>query len=92
MLLLVRRSCFQLYPIRKGTLLSSILAVILARVLVRSLERGADDVLLNQLLSLFIRIFAEVLILCHATVQGICELVENDIDPCPIRYFGLGVL
>ena len=51
-----------MYPIFKGTLLSSILAVILAGVLVSALELSGDDIHANELLSAFIRIFAAVFI------------------------------
>ena len=36
-------------------------------------------------------VFPEVLIVCHTAAEGTCELVDNDIDHCPIRYFGIGV-
>ena len=71
--------------------LSSILAVILVRVLVPPLELGRDDVHADELLTPFIRVFPEVLIVCHTVAEGTCELVDNDIDHCPIRYVGVGV-
>ena len=70
---------------------SSVLAVVLAGVLVSVLQHGGDDIHANELLSPFIRIFTEVLIVCHTALEGTCELVDNDIDDCTIRYFGVGV-
>ena len=90
-LLFLLESCYELYPIFEGTLLSSILAVILAGVLLPSLELSSDDVHTDELLSPFIRVFPEVLIVCHTAAEGTCELVDNDIDHCPIWYFGVGV-
>ena len=58
-LLLLLCSCFELYPIFKGTLLASVLTVVLAVVLVPALELGGDHIHANELLSPSIRIFAE---------------------------------
>ena len=60
-------------------------------VLVPSLELDDDDVHTDELLSPFIRVFPQVLIVCHTVAEGTCKLVDNDIDPCPIRYFGVGI-
>ena len=84
-------SCFELYPICKGTHLSSILAVILARVLVPSLELGGHDVHTDELLAPLVRDFSEVLTMYHTAAEGTCKLVDNDIDHCPVWYFGIGV-
>ena len=54
-------------------------------------SHSADDVHTDELLSPFISLFAEVLIVCHTAAEGTCELVTDDIDHCPIRYFGVGV-
>ena len=56
-----------------------------------SLARGGDDVHTDELLAPFVRVFSQVLIVCHTVGEGICELVVTDIDHCPIRYFGVGV-
>ena len=66
-------------------------AVILASVLVPSLERGGDDVHRDKLLPAFVRVFSEVLIVCHTAAEGTCELVDDDIDHCSIWHFGVGV-
>ena len=84
-------SCFELYPIFKGTLLASVLVVILVGVLVSALELGGDDIHTDELLPPFIRVFPEVLLVCHTAVEGTCELVDDDIDHCPIRYCVVGV-
>ena len=84
-------ACFELYPIYKGTVLASVFAIVLAGVLVPSLELGGDDVHTDELFSPFIRIFPQVLIVCQTAAEGTCELVNNDIDHCPIWYFGIGV-
>ena len=72
-------------------LLPSVLAVVLAVVLVPALELGGDDIHANELISPFIRIFSEMLIVCHTAAEGTCKLVDNDLDHYPIRYFGVGV-
>ena len=90
-LLFLLVSCFDLYPIFKGTLLASILVVILAGVFVALLELGSDDVYTDELLPPFVRVFPEVLIVCHTAAEATCELVDNNIDHCPIRYFVVGV-
>ena len=84
-------SCFQLYPTFKGTILASVLLVILVAVFLTSLELGGDDVHTDELLPPFIRVFLEVLMVCHTAAEGTCELVDNDIDHCPIRYLVVGV-
>ena len=66
-------------------------AVILASVLVPSLERGGDDVHIDKLLPAFVRVFSEVLIVCHTAAEGTCELVDDDIDHCSVCYFGIGI-
>ena len=90
-LLLFLCSCFELYPIFQGTLLASVFAIVLAVVLLPSLELGGDDVHTDELLPPFVRVFSEVLIVCHTAAEGTCELVDNDIDHCSIRYFVVGV-
>ena len=60
-------------------------------MLIPLLELVGDDVHRDELLPPFIRVFPEVLIVCHTAAEGTCELVDNDIDLCPIRYFGVGV-
>ena len=72
-------------------LLASVFAVVLRRVFLPSLELGSDDVHADELFSPFIRIFATVLVVCHALAQGTCELMDDDIDPCRVRYFVVGV-
>ena len=88
---LLLRSCFELYPIFKGALLASVLAIILAGVLVPSFQLGGDDVHMDELLAPFIRVFPKVLVVCHTAAEEACELVDDGIDHCPIRYFGVGV-
>ena len=90
-LLFLLVSCIELYPIFKGTLLASVLVVILAGVFGPSLELGGDDVHTDELLPPFNRVFPEVLIVCHTAAKGTCELVDNDMNHCPIWYFGVGV-
>ena len=80
-----------MYAILEATLLVSILIVILAGVLVPSLEFCCDDVYADELLPPFIRVLPQVPIVCHTAVAGTCELVDNHIDYCPIRYFNVGV-
>ena len=29
--------------------------------------------------------------MCHTGAEGTCELVDDDIDHCPVWYFGIGV-
>ena len=29
--------------------------------------------------------------MCHTAAEGTCELVDDDIDNCTIRYFRIGV-
>ena len=58
---------------------------------VPSLELGGDDVHTDKLLAPFVRVFPEGLIVCHTAAEWTCEFVDNDIDHCPIRYFGVGV-
>ena len=29
--------------------------------------------------------------MCHTAAEGTCELVDNDIDYCPVPYFGVDV-
>ena len=82
---------YQLYPILEGTLLASVLAVVLAGVLVSVLELGGDDIHTDELLPPYIRVFPKILMVCHTAAEGTCELVDNDIDQCPIRYFGVGL-
>ena len=36
-------------------------------------------------------VFSEVLIVCHTAAAGTCELVDDDIDHCPVRYFVVAV-
>ena len=90
LLLLVFSPFFQLYPILKGKLLASILVVILVEVLVPALE-FCNDIHAHELLAPFIRVYSKVLIVCHTAAQGTCKLVDNDINDCPILYFGVGV-
>ena len=61
-------------------------------MLVPSLELRSNDVHTDELLASFIRVFAKVLIVCHTAAEGTCELVDNDIDHCPIRHVGVDVL
>ena len=72
-------------------LLASVFAIVLAGMLVPSSELGGDDVHANELLPPFVRVFSWVLIVCHTAAERPCELVDNDIDYCPIWYFGVGV-
>ena len=72
-------------------LLASVFAVVLARVLVPLLELGGDDDHTDELLPPFVKVFWEVLIVCHTAAEVACELVDNDIDYCPIQYFGMGI-
>ena len=58
-------ACFELYSMLKGTLLASVFAIVLASVLVPLLELGGDDVYIDELLPPFVRVFSEVLIVCH---------------------------
>ena len=80
-----------LYSILKGMLLASVPAVVLAGVLLSSLELGGDDIHWNELLSPCIRIFAQVFVVCHAGAEGTCELVDDDLDTCPVWHFGICV-
>ena len=90
-LLLFLCSCFELHPIFKGKVLASVFAIVLAGVLVPALALDGDDVHTDELLSPFVRVFSQVLIVCHTAVEGTCKFVDNDIDHCSIRYFGVGV-
>ena len=69
-LLLLLCSCFELYPIFKGTLFASVLAVVLSAVLIPSLKLGGDDVHTDELLTPFIRVFPEVHLGCHTAAEG----------------------
>ena len=83
--------CCEVYPIFEGTLLASVFTVILARVLVPSLELGGDDIHTDELLPPFIGVFSEALVVCHTAAGRTCELVDNDIDHCPVLYFGIRI-
>ena len=80
-LLLLLCSCFELYPIFKGTLLASFLVVILAGVLPPSLELGSDDVHADELLPPFIRVFLQVLIVSHSVAEVVMALRYILRDP-----------
>ena len=68
-----------------------VLAVVLAGVLVPALELRGDDIHSDELLPPFVRVFSQVLIVCHTAAEGTCELFDNHLNHCPIRYFGIGV-
>ena len=74
-----------------GTPLASVLAVVLAVVLVPALEFGGNDIHADELLPSFVSVFPKVLIVCHSAVEGTCEDLHDDMNHCPIRYFGVGV-
>ena len=29
--------------------------------------------------------------MCHTAAEGTCEIVDNDIDHCPLQDFGVGI-
>ena len=61
-------------------------------MLVPALELGGDDIYVDELLPPLVRGFSEVFVVRHTTAQGTCELVDDNIDHCPIWYFGVRVL
>ena len=73
------------------TLLTSVLAVVRAGLPVPALELGGDANRANELLSQFHRLFAEVFIVCHTVAKGVCEVIDDDIDPYLAPYFGIDV-
>ena len=91
LLLLVLYSCVEPYPILEGKLLFSILAVILATVLVPSLELGGDDIHTDESLPPFVRILTQVFVVRHTAAEGTCELIDENIDHCPLWDFSIDV-
>ena len=74
----------------KGTLLAWILVVNLARVLVPPFEFCGDVLHANEFLPPFVRVLPKVPIMCHPAAQGTCELIDTDMDHCPVCYFRVG--
>ena len=72
-------------------LLASVFAVLPARVLVHSLQLVGDDVHTHELLAPFAWILTELFLVRHAAAEGTCELIDNDIEHCPIWNFRMGV-
>ena len=90
-LLLLLCACFELYPILKDTLLATMFAVVLAGVLVPSMQLSSDLVHSAELLAPFVRILIQVFVVRHTAAEGSCELIDDDINYCPISYCGLGI-
>ena len=60
-------------------------------MLVPLLKLGGDDIHMAELLPPLVRVLSDVPIVYNTAAQGTCVLVDNDIDNCPIRYFGIGI-
>ena len=56
-----------------------------------SLELSGDDFHGDELLTPFAWILTQVLVGRHAAAEGTWELIDDNIDHCPIQYFGVAV-
>ena len=72
-------------------LLPSFIAVVLAWVLEPSSELSGDDLHADELLPPFLRVLTEMFVVRHTAAEGTCELIDDDMDHCPIWYFSIGI-
>ena len=56
------------------------------------MQLSADDVQTVELLPPFVRILTEVFVVRLTAAEGTCDLIDDDIDHCPVRDVSIGIL